>query len=198
VEAFYIKKKKEGEQLQERSFWTKDVAERLEIGTSTLRKWCIALEQEQYSCVKGAKNSRAFVQKDIKVLEQMKKLIQEAGMSIEGAVKVVLSVPLAEVETDNDLEDDNRTPSVLSENVMNLPKSFIEQLLQEQILLKEKIQQLERIEVMNAERLERMENRYNERDSLLLTHVREIQETKQLIVASQNKQKEKKWWEFWK
>ncbi|WP_144508518.1 DUF3967 domain-containing protein [Bacillus mycoides] len=182
--------------MQERSFWTKDVAEHLEIGTSTLRKWCIALEQEQYSFVKGAKNSRAFVQKDIKVLEQMKKLIQEAGMSIEGAVKVVLSVPLA--ETDNDLEDDNRTPSVLSENVMNLPKGFIEKLLQEQILLKEKIQQLERIEVMNAERLERMENRYNERDSLLLTHVREIQETKQLIVASQNKQKEKKWWEFWK
>ncbi len=195
MEAFYIKIK-EGEQLQERSFWTKDVAEHLEIGTSTLRKWCIALEQEQYSFVKGAKNSRAFVQKDIKVLEQMKKLIQEAGMSIEGAVKVVLSVPLA--ETDNDLEDDNRTPSVLSENVMNLPKGFIEKLLQEQILLKEKIQQLERIEVMNAERLERMENRYNERDSLLLTHVREIQETKQLIVASQNKQKEKKWWEFWK
>ena len=193
-----IYKIKEGEQLQERSFWTKDVAERLEIGTSTLRKWCIALEQEQYSFVKGAKNSRAFVQKDIKVLEQMKKLIQEAGMSIEGAVKVVLSVPFAEVETDNDLEDGNRTPSVLSENVMNLPKEFIEQLLQEQILLKEKIQQLERIEIMNAERLERMENRYNERDNLLLTHVREIQETKQLLVASQNKQKEKKWWEFWK
>lgn len=184
--------------MQERSFWTKDVAERLEIGTSTLRKWCIALELEQYSFVKGAKNSRAFVQKDIKVLEQMKKLIQEAGMSIEGAVKVVLSVPFAEVETDNDLEDGNRTPSVLSENVMNLPKEFIEQLLQEQILLKEKIQQLERIEIMNAERLERMENRYNERDNLLLTHVREIQETKQLLVASQNKQKEKKWWEFWK
>lgn len=177
--------------MQERSFWTKDVAERLEIGTSTLRKWCIALEQEQYSFVKGAKNSRAFVQKDIKVLEQMKKLIQEAGMSIEGAVKVVLSVPFAEAETDNDLEDGNRTPSVLSENVMNLPKEFIEQLLQEQILLKEKIQQLERIEIMNAERLERMENRYNERDNLLLTHVREIQETKQLLVASQNKQKEK-------
>lgn len=184
--------------MQERSFWTKDVAERLEIGTSTLRKWCIALEQEQYSFVKGAKNSRAFVQKDIKVLEQMKKLIQEAGMSIEGAVKVVVSVPFTEVETDNDLENDNRTPSVLSENVMNLPKGFIEQLLQEQILLKEKIQQLERIEIMNAERLERMENRYKERDNLLLTQVREIQETKQLLVASQNKQKEKKWWEFWK
>ncbi|MGG3672205.1 DUF3967 domain-containing protein [Bacillus nitratireducens] len=180
--------------MQERSFWTKDVAERLEIGTSTLRKWCIALEQEQYSFVKGAKNSRAFVQKDIKVLEQMKKLIQEAGMSIEGAVKVVLSVPSAEVETEND----NRTPSVLSENVMNLPKGFIEQLLQEQILLKEKIQQLERIEIMNSERLERMENRYKERDDLLLTHVREVQETKQLLIASQNKQKEKKWWEFWK
>ncbi|HDR7414844.1 TPA: DUF3967 domain-containing protein [Bacillus toyonensis] len=180
--------------MQERSFWTKDVAERLEIGTSTLRKWCLALEQEQYSFVKGAKNSRAFVQKDIKVLEQMKKLIQEAGMSIEGAVKVVLSVPFVEDETEND----NRTPSVLSENVLNLPKGFIEQLLQEQILLKEKIQQLERIENMNAERLERMENRYKERDDLLLTHVREIQETKQLLVASQNKQKKKKWWAFWK
>lgn len=182
--------------MQEHSFWTKDVAKRLEIGTSTLRKWCMALEQEQYSFVKGAKNSRAFVQKDIKVLEQMKKLIQETGMSIEGTVKIVLSIPFTEVETDNDLENTNRTLGVLSENVMNFSKGFIEQLLQEQILLKEKIQQLERIEIINTERLERMENRYNERDNLLLTHVRELQGTKQLLVAFQSKQKEKKWWEF--
>lgn len=65
MEAFYIKTK-EVEQLQERSFWTKEVAEQLEIGTSTLRKWCLALEQENYSFVKGAKNSRAFVQKIFK------------------------------------------------------------------------------------------------------------------------------------
>lgn len=196
MEAFYIKTK-EVEQLQERSFWTKEVAEQLEIGTSTLRKWCLALEQENYSFVKGAKNSRAFVQKDIQVLEQMKKLIQEAGMSIESAVKVVLSVPFIEDKANIVSEENKRTPGVLPENTITFNKEFIEQLLQEQILLKEKIQQLERIELMNAERLERIENRYNERDSLLLTHVREIQETKQLIVASQNKE-EKKWWEFWK
>lgn len=195
MEAFYIKTK-EVEQLQERSFWTKEVAECLEIGTSTLRKWCIALEQENYSFVKGAKNSRAFVQKDIQVLEQMKKLIQEAGMSIESAVKVVLSVPFVENEEDKISEKNSRTPSVLPENTIIINQEFIEKLLQEQILLKEKIQQLERIELMNAERLERMENRYDERDSLLLTHVREIQETKRLIAASQNKE-EKKWWKFW-
>lgn len=195
MEAFYIKTK-EVEQLQERSFWTKEVAERLEIGTSTLRKWCITLEQENYSFVKGAKNSRAFVQKDIQVLEQMKKLIQEAGMSIESAVKVVLSVPFVENEEDKISEKNSRTPSVLPENTIIINQEFIEKLLQEQILLKEKIQQLERIELMNAERLERMENRYDERDSLLLTHVREIQETKRLIAASQNKE-EKKWWKFW-
>ncbi|PFY98759.1 MerR family transcriptional regulator [Bacillus pseudomycoides] len=182
--------------MQERSFWTKEVAERLEIGTSTLRKWCISLEQENYSFVKGAKNSRAFVQKDIQVLEQMKKLIQEAGMSIESAVKVVLSVPFVENEEDKISEKNSRTPSVLPENTIIINQEFIEKLLQEQILLKEKIQQLERIELMNAERLERMENRYDERDSLLLTHVREIQETKRLIAASQNKE-EKKWWKFW-
>ncbi|PED72728.1 DUF3967 domain-containing protein [Bacillus pseudomycoides] len=183
--------------MQERSFWTKEVAEHLEIGTSTLRKWCLALEQENYFFVKGAKNSRAFVQKDIQILEQMKKLIQEAGMSIESAVKVVLSVPFIEDKASNVSEENNRTPSVLPENTITVNKEFMEQLLQEQILLKEKIQQLERIELMNAERLERIENRYDKRDSLLLTHIREIQETKQLIVASQNKE-EKKWWKFWK
>ncbi|MED1598104.1 DUF3967 domain-containing protein [Bacillus pseudomycoides] len=183
--------------MQERSFWTKEVAEHLKIGTSTLRKWCLALEQENYLFVKGAKNSRAFVQKDIQVLEQMKKLIQEAGMSIESTVKVVLSVPFIEDKGNNVSEENNRTPGVLPENTITVNKEFMEQLLQEQILLKEKIQQLERLELMNAERLERIENRYDERASLLLTHIREIQETKQLIVASQNKE-EKKWWNFWK
>ncbi|MDR4987075.1 MerR family transcriptional regulator [Bacillus cereus] len=44
------------------------------------------------------KNNRAFVEKDIQVLEQMKNLIQEAGMSIESAVKVVLSAPCIKIK----------------------------------------------------------------------------------------------------
>ncbi|WP_242476011.1 hypothetical protein [Bacillus cereus group sp. N12] len=39
--------------------------ERLEIGTSTLRKWCLSLEQENHSFVKATKDSLAFVEKDI-------------------------------------------------------------------------------------------------------------------------------------
>ncbi|WP_234882314.1 MerR family transcriptional regulator [Bacillus mycoides] len=95
--------------MQEHSFWTKEVTERLEIGTSTLRKWCLSLEQENYSFVKGTKNSRAFVEKDIQVLVQMKKLIQEAGMSIESAVKVVLSAPCIKDKSNNVSEENNRT-----------------------------------------------------------------------------------------
>jgi len=82
VELFF--KRTLGEQFKERSevvrmnegaFGTKEVSEMLKVGDSTLRKWCIALEKEGYTFTKGVRNSRAFIKKDIVVLEDIKLLL---------------------------------------------------------------------------------------------------------------------------
>jgi len=41
---------------------------------------------------------------------------------------------------------------------------------------------------------QRILERLEKRDQLLIQHVREIQETKRMVAAAQ----QKKWWQFWK
>ncbi|RYL93915.1 hypothetical protein EWI07_07050 [Sporolactobacillus sp. THM7-4] len=43
---------------QENAFWTKEVADILQIAESTLRKWCIQLEKNDYTFTKGTNGSR--------------------------------------------------------------------------------------------------------------------------------------------
>ncbi|MCE0553209.1 hypothetical protein LQK80_01020 [Bacillus thuringiensis] len=63
--------------MSEQGYWSKEISELLQIGDSTLRKWCIALENQKYIFIRGRNNSRAFVDKDIIVLKRMKELVQE-------------------------------------------------------------------------------------------------------------------------
>lgn len=102
--------------MNERAFGTKEVSEMLKVGDSTLRKWCIALEKEGYTFTKGVRNSRAFIQKDIVVLEDIKLLLQESGMNLESTVKVTLAKHHSENMIKNDSDNGERTPLVLQEN----------------------------------------------------------------------------------
>ncbi|WP_407819317.1 hypothetical protein [Priestia megaterium] len=44
----------------ERAYWNHEVAEQLDIGTSTLRKWCLELEENEYVFTKGEQESQLF------------------------------------------------------------------------------------------------------------------------------------------
>jgi DNA-binding transcriptional MerR regulator len=158
----------------EKAYWNNEVAERLEMGKSTLRRWCLELEKQGYMFTKGEQDSRAFLEQDVLLLEKIKKL-QSEGSKLENAIKQVLSereqLPLTPVDTPRSPELDFSTER--------------EKLKQE--LLQEIKQELLGTEQRILERLEK-------RDQLLIQHVREIQETKRMVAAVQ----EKKWWEFWK
>ena len=158
----------------EKAYWNNEVAERLEMGKSTLRRWCLELEKQGYTFTKGEQDSRAFLEQDVLLLEKIKKL-QSEGSKLENAIKQVLSereqLPLTPVDTPRSPELDFSTER--------------EKLKQE--LLQEIKQELLGTEQRILERLEK-------RDQLLIQHVREIQETKRMVAAVQ----EKKWWEFWK
>ncbi|MEN3156741.1 DUF3967 domain-containing protein [Priestia aryabhattai] len=188
--------------MNEKAFWTKEVAETLQIGASTLRKWCLALENEGYEFVKGAKKSRAFLEKDIVLLRRMKSLIHGTGITVETAIKIALSD-----DKNNEIEGivlqdsertEGRTHSVLSENTLQLQEQmgleFIEN--QKKILERlERLEHLEQLEKTNEERLRRIEEKLASRDDQLLQVVREIQDSKKLIASSV--EDNKKWWKFW-
>src|SRR5699024_5664304 len=76
---------------EEKAYWTHEVAKLLSISESTLRKWCIELENQGYEFTKGKNNSRAFLVRDTHILLNIKHLIRTTGLSVEKATQQALS-----------------------------------------------------------------------------------------------------------
>lgn len=195
------------EQINEVVYLGGEVAKSLGIARSSLTKYCIALENKDYKFIRGSNNSRAFRSKDLLLLQRMKDLIQDKGMTMETAVNVVLSM----------LPEEERIGAILDENkVMTLETTSKEQEENTQIsLLMDKLEYIDEIsdrlnsmekelkdikiqnkilQDQNYELRTTVETSSNKRDENLLSLIREVQDTKKMIAASQ----EKKWWEFWK
>lgn len=158
----------------EKAYWNHEVAQRLNMGKSTLRRWCLELEKQGYVFSKGEQDSRAFLEQDVLILEKTKQL-QSQGKKIEDTIKQVLSeherIPL--------------TPQ-------SAPRSLDIDLKMEREQLKKELLEEMKQELLNSE--QRIFQRLEERDQVLVQHIREIQETKKLMASVQ----EKKWWQFWK
>lgn len=68
--------------------YAKEVALHLDIETSTLRKWCIALEKYGYEFERNEKEQRIFYHRDILALSELKTLLKERYL-FENAAKAV-------------------------------------------------------------------------------------------------------------
>lgn len=195
------------EQINEIVYLGGEVAKSLGIARSSLTKYCIALENKDYKFIRGSNNSRAFRGKDLLLLQRMKDLVQDKGMTMETAVNVVLSM----------LPEEERTGAVLDENKVILQENeFKEQEENNHLsVLMDKLEYIEEIsdrlnsmekelkdiktqnkilQDQNEELKTNIETSSNKRDENLLFLIREVQDTKKMIAVSQ----EKKWWEFWK
>ncbi|ARJ25983.1 hypothetical protein B7492_33655 (plasmid) [Bacillus mycoides] len=191
----------------EKSYWTKEVAETLGISDSYLRKWCLELEKNGYKFikVKDGKNreNRAFTEHDLLALRKFQSLIGNSGTTRSMAAKVIAeeysledrnggtgAVP-APLIRDNDRE---KALEELKKLAFNDWKDELKAELREEIKqeLKEEIQQHMKAAVQSAE--ERLGDRLNSHDELLMKTIREQQETKKLLAAAKEK---KPWWRFW-
>ncbi len=70
---------------------SKDVCNKFDISSSTLRKWCLALEEGGYEFARTEQNRRLFVDGDLEALESLRELIQNKGMSLKNASTIVTS-----------------------------------------------------------------------------------------------------------
>ncbi|KAB2486562.1 DUF3967 domain-containing protein [Priestia endophytica] len=162
----------------EQTYFGSEVASTLKIGSSTLRKYSLALEEQGYTFDRGINNSRIFYQKDVAMIQRMMNAMNKKNITLEQAVKLaVSSVP----------EDTVATPATVKQEEHNKDVAMLER--------------LERLEKVNLELVKRLEEQQQmlqerdaKRDEQLITVLREIQESKQLIATA----KEKRWWEFWK
>jgi DNA-binding transcriptional MerR regulator len=159
---------------------SKEVYVSLGIGDSTLRKWALALEANGYIFPRTDNNKRLFFEKDLVVLRHFRNLVQVQNFSIENAALIVTSK-----FNEEPVPEENSTNSVPALRDSN---ELIEKLMNH----------IEQQEVFNQQLLKRLdeqqkyiEERLNQRDSMLMDSLRQSQETKQLLLEVKEAQEKK-------
>lgn len=176
----------------EKAYSPKETSITLDIGDSTLRKWCIALEKSGYKFIRGDNNNgRVFVEGDLVVLRHFQNLLKVHHMPIENAANLI-------VDRFGERASESSTGGVPANNERDLFRSDNEVVTKLLARIERQGEQLEAQEQFNKKLLERLdqqqqyiEERLNHRDEMLLQSLREAQETKQLLLATKDEQQKK-------
>lgn len=163
---------------------SKDICDRFDISGSTLRKWCIALDNNGYDFARTEQNRRLFTDSDLTALEHMKSLIQDKRMSLDNASIIIAS-------RFKDTRSSTGTPSVREENTtQNSPQ--VEKEMQDHIKRQEQFNQelLKRMDEQNKHLNERLD----QRDKLLMDTMNKLMEErkKEVKLLEEVKEEQKK------
>ncbi|MGE6632469.1 DUF3967 domain-containing protein [Bacillus sp. NPDC077027] len=183
-----------GDTKQEQTVYnSSDTAAILKIQESTLRKYCIMLDEAGYKFHKNEHGHRGYFNNDVIVLKRLIEIKKHPDMTLKQACNAVISWVKKKDVTDSDINDityDERH----NDSYNKLLDEFEEFKKQQEEFNKELIDQLKKQQ-------EYIQNSLLERDKKLLEAIRETQETKKLIAATEQEEKEgqkKFWWQFWK
>ncbi|WP_410991188.1 DUF3967 domain-containing protein [Bacillus cereus] len=162
----------------DQTYWGSEVAKNLGVGASTLRKYCLALEESGYPFERGNNNSRVFYHADVATIERLITAMNKKNVTLEQAVNLAISsveeYRIATVATENTA--DTERINALTERLERLEQLNLE-------LIRRLDQQSKLLQEIDAQRLIREE----QRDIQLMQVLREIQDSKQLIAASERK-----------
>lgn len=154
----------------QKAYFTHDVARILDVGESTLRKYCIELEKNGYIFIKGSMDSRAFTDHDLAALNYFIQLYKSKKHTREQAAALVVE----KFSREGGNEGTTPIPKGESRSMDNLER-MVEQLL-------EHTKKQEEFNKALLQRLEIQENYIREtlekRDQLLLENIRSAQEEK--------------------
>jgi hypothetical protein len=166
----------------EKAYWTHEASKDLEIGESTLRKWCMELEKNGYSFIKGAMDSRAFTSHDMAALHYFKQLYKGNKQTREQAAKLVVE------KFKREGGNERTTPIPMEntrsiENLETMMKVLLDQSQKQEEMNSVLLEQIKKQEEFNrllAQKLEQQEQYIKEsiekRDKLLLESIRSSQE----------------------
>ena len=196
----------------ERAYWTKEVADQLQMGHSTLRKYCLCLEEHGYHFTKGQRGVRAFLERDIEVLAKMKEVLNETGTTLEEAVSIALEeqeneplhVALSPEQPSAERENYRlhvATSFQIAEQLLEQQKEELLQIVRQELreeiretLTQQEKTRLEQQEAFNRELLEKLEQqqqfidgRMEKRDQMLMASIREAQEFRKELAATSKK-----------
>lgn len=164
---------------REKTYWSRELADLLEIGTSTLRKWCLQLEKDGYTFLRDEHERRAFTEHDVIALRFFKDLSKNKGMTLENASIAVVS---------RYNRDENTSVTLSASPVLPRSDERYMELLDKVNLLVDHVAKQDAFNQALLTRLEQqqqyLEESVRRRDEQLMAALREIQDTKQLLVST--------------
>jgi hypothetical protein len=173
----------------EKAYSHKEMYTTLNIGDSTLRKWCIALEKNGYKFLRNEQDNRIYVEGDLVVLRHFYQLVKIHKTNLENAAKLIVARfgrGAFEVGTD--------IVPVENDDQVTFSKVGLKELIQEAV--REEREEFK--ELINQERealLIKMNDTVEMQSRVLLKAVRDQQEeTRKELAAEKEK---KKWWKLW-
>lgn len=170
---------------------SKDISLSLDIGDSTLRKWCLALEEHDYNFYRTDQNKRMFTEQDIIVLRHFQQLVKDKNMSMNNAALIVTSRFKKEVFSD-ETAIEHIESEMNSVPGMRYDDSLIQEFVTKMETMEEQQNQL--IEMNKAlltrldEQQKYIEERLGRRDDVLMQSLRESQEAKKLLLEVKEQQ----------
>lgn len=176
----------------ERAYTTKEIADTLEIGDSTLRKWCASLEKNGYIFTKNDQNYRLFVEHDIILLRQFKKLVKEANMPLDNASSLIIErfsgqslttrTGVAPLETST---QDTRSLDAITK----FEEKIMERFNQQEEVNRQLVKLIEKQNKIIEDQKRYIEEKFDERDQQLTESIRAAKETKKLLIEQKEQEK---------
>lgn len=173
----------------EKAYSHKEMYTTLNIGDSTLRKWCIALEKNGYKFLRNEQDNRVYVEGDLVVLRHFYQLVKIHKTNLENAAKLIVArfgsgafeVGTGIVPVEND-------------DQVTFSKDGLKELIQEAV--REEREEFKKL--INQERealLMKMNDTVEMQSRVLMKAVRDQQEETQKELAAEKEKKN--WWKFW-
>ncbi|MFJ5625586.1 DUF3967 domain-containing protein [Peribacillus loiseleuriae] len=157
-----------------------DVCTLLNIKESTLRKYALLLKDAGYQFHVNDKGQRGYFDKDVIVLKRFIEVKSNRDMTLEQAAEAVISW----------VEQSGISLSVMRES--NLYERYDDDIKEMKETIKQQNDLLQELIKKLDQQQDYIDNRLNKRDELLMQSLRESQETKQLLLATQEERKQRK------
>lgn len=160
-----------------------DIAANLNIQESTLRKYCLILEENGYEFLKNERGHRAFFDSDLIALKKFMEFKDYADMSLKHAAKAVIAWKNGFSMTERDTEEERYVARY--DDLVNEFREFRES---QNAFNQELLKQLQKQQ-------QYIETKIGERDQQLMISLKETLTAKS--ESAPTVAEKKKWWKLW-
>jgi MerR HTH family regulatory protein len=193
----------------EKAYTTKEISTTLGIGDSTLKKWCLSLEKNEYPFTRNDQNQRLFLEKDLVVLKLFQTMVQTNNFSVENAGMLISSkfkesgfpngtggIPAIRVK---EQDEKRRSYEVVQKPaaIIQYQEAYIQEQREFNQVLLESMREQKEFNQALLERLEKQEKSIQEglhtRDGELTQSIQGLQQQlQQLTIQTQEKRQQRK------